>query len=114
MPGQKLNKNVFVVKENSWLAGIAAWKLDSNAVAMVLGKTIHLHNISKAQFLQNKRLIKHELCHVQQYQQYGFTWFLAQYFWESIRKGYYNNKFEVEARKAEVEEDKPLAHEEGI
>ena len=101
MRGQKLYKNKFIVKENSWLAGIAAWKLGSDAVAMVLGKTIHLHNISKTDFLQNKRLLRHELCHVQQYQQHGFIWFLVQYLWESIRKGYYNNKFEVEARKAE-------------
>jgi len=26
---------------------------------------------------------------------------LVKYLWESIRKGYYNNRFEVEARKAE-------------
>jgi Domain of unknown function (DUF4157) len=104
MPGLKLDKSEFRVKENSWLAGIAAWKLGSNAVAMVLGKTIHLHHISKADFLQNKRLFRHELCHVRQYQQHGFIWFLVQYLWESVRKGYYHNKFEVEARKAEAEE----------
>ena len=104
MRGQNLDKSTFVVKENSWLAGIAAWKLSSNAVAMVLGKTIHLHNISKAHLLQNKRLLKHELCHVRQYRQHGFIWFLVQYLWESICKGYFNNKFEVEARKAEEEE----------
>jgi len=103
MPGQKLNNDEFVVKPNSWLAGIAARKLGSTSVAMVLGKTIHLHNISKTDFLQNKRLLRHELCHVRQYQRHGFIWFLVQYLWESIRKGYYNNKFEVEARKAEEE-----------
>ncbi len=108
MHGQTLNKITFVVKENSWLAGIAAWKLNSNAVAMVLGKTIHLHNISKADFLKNKRLLRHELCHVKQYQQHGFIWFLVQYLSESIHKGYFNNKFEVEARKAE---EKPLSPE---
>ncbi len=110
MHGLKLDKNPFVLKENSWLAGIAAWKLGSNAVAMVLGKTIHLHNISKVDFLQNQRLLRHELCHVQQYRLHGFIWFLVQYLWESIRRGYYNNKFEVEARKAE-EEEKPLTPE---
>ena len=108
MPGLKLDKNAFIVKENSWLAGIAAWKLGSNAVAMVLGKTIHLQNISKADFLQNKRLLRHELCHVKQYRQHGFAWFLVQYLWESIHKGYYKNKFEVEAREAE---EKPLTSE---
>jgi hypothetical protein len=98
-----LENKAFNVKENSWLAGIAAWKLGSNAIALVLGKTIHLHNISKAAFLQNRRLLRHELCHVRQYQQHGVIWFLLQYSWESIRRGYYNNKFEVEARKAEEE-----------
>jgi len=105
MRGLKLNKNAFFVKENSRLAGVAAWKLRSDAVAMVLGKTIHLHNISKADFLRNKRLLRHELCHVKQYQQHGFIWFLLQYLFESIRNGYYKNKFEVEARKAEEEEE---------
>lgn len=101
MRGLKLDKNAFALKENSWLAGIAAWKLGSNAVAMVLGKTIHLHNISTADFLHNKKLLRHELCHVKQYQQHGFISFVVQYLWESIRKGYYNNKFEVDARMAE-------------
>ena len=111
MLGQKLDKNAFIVKENSWLAGVAAWKLRSDAVAMVLGKTIHLHNISKADFLRNKRLLRHELCHVKQYQQHGVIWFLVQYLFESVRKGYYKNKFEVEARKAEEE---PVSPKRGI
>ena len=107
MRGQQLDKIKFQIKENSWLASIAARKLGSNAVAIVLGKTIHLHNISKQDFLQNEKLLKHELCHVRQYEQHGFSWFLIQYLWESMRKGYYNNKFEVEARKAEEEAPNP-------
>ena len=91
------------IKEHSLLAKLAAKKLGSKSVAMVLGKTIHLHNISKAEFLQNDRLLKHELCHVRQYQRHGFAGFLIKYLWESIRKGYYNNRFEVEARSAENE-----------
>ena len=93
----------FYIKEYSLLAKLAAKKLGSKSVAMVLGKTIHLHNISKADFLQNERLLKHELCHVRQYQRHGFAGFLIKYLWESIRKGYYNNRFEVEARAAENE-----------
>ena len=77
--------------------------MHSDSLAMVLGKTIHLHNISRESFLKNQRLVKHELCHVRQYQQHGYIGFLVKYLWESIRKGYYNNKFEVEARKAENE-----------
>ena len=92
---------IFYIKENSWLARIAAKKLGADTVAMVLGKTIHLHNSSKAEFLQNKNWVKHESCHVRQFQQYGFIGFIARYLIESIRHGDYNNKFEVEAREEE-------------
>lgn len=97
-----MNKPAFIIKENSWLARIAAWKLKSESVAMVLGKTIHLHNASKSAFLNDERWLKHELCHVKQFKQHGYIGFLVKYLWESIRKGYYNNRFEVEARNAEL------------
>ena len=97
-----VDKN-FNIKENSWLAKIAAWKLSSQSVAMVLGKTIHLHNTTKENFLQNKKWVKHELCHIQQFRQHGCIGFIAKYLWESMRKGYYNNRFEVAARAAEIE-----------
>ena len=96
-----MKENAFYIKENSWLAKIAAIKLRSSSVAMVLGKTIHLHNASKEDFLQNKKWVKHELCHVQQFKQHGYLLFIIKYVWESLKKGYYNNKFEVEARAAE-------------
>jgi hypothetical protein len=38
--------------------------------------------------------------HVQQYKKEGIGWFLIQYGWESIRKGYWNNRYEIEARDA--------------
>ena len=89
------------IKENSWLAKIAAMQLRTSSVAMVIGSTIHLHNTTKEVFLKNSTWVKHELCHVQQFKQHGFAGFIVNYVWESIKKGYYNNKFEVEARKAE-------------
>lgn len=92
------------LKENSWLARIAAKKLRSDSAAIVFGEVIHLHNISREQFLANERLVKHELCHVKQYRENGFVLFLVKYLLESIRKGYYNNKYEVEARRAETAE----------
>ena len=91
----------FNIKENSWLAKIAAKKLHSNNVAMVLGSTIHLYNTSKEDFLQNTKWVKHELCHVQQFKTHGYPGFIIKYLWESIKNGYYNNKFEKEARNAE-------------
>lgn len=101
MPGLKLNNQHLFIKENSWLAKIAAKKLGSNHVAMVLGKTIHLFGVSKIEFLQDDKWLKHELCHVKQFREHGYVFFVVKYLWESIRKGYYNNRFEVEARKAE-------------
>lgn len=68
---------------------------------MVLGKTIHLHNVSKENFLNDSRWLKHELCHIRQFKEHGYILFIAKYLWESLRKGYYNNRFEVEARAAE-------------
>ena len=96
-----MNKPAFIIKENSWLAKIAAKKLKADSVAMVLGKTIHLHNTTKANFLNDERWLKHELCHIKQFAAHGYFLFVVKYLWESLRKGYYNNRFEVEARNAE-------------
>jgi len=89
------------IKENSLIARLAAWKMQSHAVALVLGNTIHLHHITTNGFLKNERLVKHEYCHVRQYREHGYLPFLLKYTWEWMRKGYYNNRFEVEARAAE-------------
>jgi hypothetical protein len=91
----------FRIKENSWIARVAAWKLSAKQVAIVVGKTIHLHNTTKEEFLRNERWVKHELCHIRQYKELGFFKFIALYLWESMKKGYHNNKFEAEARQAE-------------
>lgn len=50
------------------------------------------------------RLRRHERCHWQQYQRYGRFRFALLYLWESLRRGYWANRFEVEARAAEEEE----------
>lgn len=92
------------IKERSVLARIARRVLKSANVAMVLGKTIHLSGVSRAAFLENKSWVAHELCHVRQFQEHGFFRFLWLYLLESIRKGYYHNKFEVEARQAGARE----------
>ncbi len=88
-------------KENSWLARIAAYKLNSDSVAMVIGKTIHLHNSSKKDFLNNQRWVRHEVAHVKQYLELGLFRFLALYLLETFNKGYQNNRFEVDARQKE-------------
>ncbi len=89
------------IREKSWAARMAAWKLNGTAAALVFGNTIYLHNITKEDFLEDARWVKHELKHIQQYQQLGKLRFVSLYFIEWLRKGYYNNRFEVEAREAE-------------
>lgn len=90
-----------VIKENSWLAKLAAKKLQTNQVAMVIGKTIHLYNSSKEDFLSNQRWVRHEVAHVKQCLELGVFRFIVLYLLESFNKGYENNLFEVEAREKE-------------
>jgi hypothetical protein len=97
------------IKENSWLARIAAKKLDSHAMAMVVGKTIHLHNSTREDFLRNKKWVRHEVAHVKQYAKLGFVRFIFFYLLETFNKGYENNRFEVDAR--EKERDKYILSE---
>ncbi len=89
------------IKENSWLAKIAARKLHCSQVAMVMGKTIHLYNSSKEDFLNNKRWVRHEIAHVKQFAELGFCKFILLYLLDTFNKGYENNRFEVEARQKE-------------
>jgi hypothetical protein len=89
------------IKENSWIAKLAAKKLQSNHIGIVIGNTIHLHNTTREDFLQNEKWVKHEICHLQQFKKHGKFIFIIKYVWESVLHGYYNNKYEVEARRAE-------------
>lgn len=90
------------IREGSLFARIAARKLNCNAVAAVLGNSIHLWNVSREEFLQRTPWVVHEVEHVRQFRRHGFVWFTLLYLWESARKGYHNNRFEVEARMAEA------------
>jgi hypothetical protein len=92
---------VYQLRENSWWAKIAAFKLGAQSVALVMGNTIHLHQVSQQAFLADAAWLRHELCHVRQFKEHGFVNFLLKYIWESCKKGYYNNKYEIAARAAE-------------
>jgi hypothetical protein len=96
-----MNQENILVKEHSFWAAMAAKKLRTKNVAMVLGKTIHLHNVGKEEFLRDEKWVRHERCHLEQYKKHRTLGFIIKYLWESIKKGYHNNKFEVEAREAE-------------
>ncbi len=86
------------IKENSWIAKLAAAKLKSQQVALVIGHTIHLYNTSREAFLADPQWVCHELKHVLQYRQYGVPGFLFRYITDCARNGYYNSRFEKEAR----------------
>jgi len=90
------------IKENSLLARVAAYKLETKQCAIVINRTIYLHNTSRKDFLANKKWLLHELKHVEQYQRYGTIRFVILYLYETIKRGYRNNRFEVEAREAEL------------
>lgn len=93
----------FRIRENSFFALLAARKLGVDQVALTLGNTVHLYNTSAERFRSDRRWVKHELKHVAQFRQYGFCWFIILYTMESMQKGYYHNRFEQEARAAEMD-----------
>ncbi len=86
------------IKEKSGIARLAAMFLKEDNMAIVIGKTIHLWNASRHDLLKNKKWLQHELIHVQQFKRYGFIRFILLYIFESLRNGYNNNKYEIEAR----------------
>lgn len=84
---------------NSPLARIARVVLGGNArVAMVLGQTVHLSGATREEFLADPEWVAHEEVHLRQVRDLGVVRFLWEYLVESARVGYYQNKFEVEAR----------------
>lgn len=89
------------IKENSWIARLAAYKLGKKRCAITIIDTIHLYNTSREDFMANKKWLQHELKHIEQYKKYGTISFWGLYLYESLRRGYRNNRFEVEAREAE-------------
>jgi hypothetical protein len=95
----------FRIREKSWLARIAARKLKSPRMTIVVGHTIYLHGVSQATFLADEKWLRHELAHIAQYERYGTTGFLLRYLYESMKHGYRQNRFEAEARAAEDQTD---------
>ncbi len=90
-----------VIKESSFIAKMGAKFIKVDNVALTIGNTIYLHNATKKDLVSNKTWLSHELVHVKQYEKLGKMKFLFLYLIECLRKGYYNCKFEVEAREKE-------------
>lgn len=89
------------IKENSWVARLAARRMRSHNIAIVFGRVIHLYGVTRQQFLAETAWVRHEVCHVRQYQEHGFWRFLWLYVADWVRVGYYQNRFEKAARLAE-------------
>jgi hypothetical protein len=89
------------IKEKSLRAKMAALKLKAPGAAIVFGNTIYLSGVSRQTFLQNAAWVRHEIKHAEQFKKNGFALFICLYLAEWIRKGYYNNRYEIEARAAE-------------
>ncbi|HEY6923874.1 MAG TPA: hypothetical protein VI653_10425 [Steroidobacteraceae bacterium] len=71
-------------------------RLHGRAIATTRRRCIYLRG-SGADFFQNPSLMLHEYCHVlKQWEPRTLT--LWRYLVESLRRGYWNNRFEVEAR----------------
>ena len=65
------------------------------AAAVTLGHTIVVHPDARL----SRRLLVHELTHVRQWEEDRL--FPLRYALESLRRGYRNNRYELEAREAE-------------
>jgi hypothetical protein len=79
------------VIEHSWFT-----RLHGPAIATTRRGRIYLRG-SAAEFFANPWLMLHEYCHVIKQWQPG-TLTLRRYLGECLRRGYWNNRFEVEAR----------------
>jgi Domain of unknown function (DUF4157) len=79
------------VIEHSWVV-----RLHGRAVATTRRGRIYLRG-SAADFWSNPSLMLHEYCHViRQWETGELT--AARYLMECLRRGYWNNRFEIEAR----------------
>ena len=79
------------VIEHSWFA-----RLHGRAVATTRRQRIYLRG-SAAEFFGNPWLMLHEYCHVIRQWHTG-TLTVPRYVAECLRRGYWNNRYEVEAR----------------
>lgn len=89
------------IREGSGVARLAAWKMKSSRIAIVFGSVIHLHGVSRKEFLANTAWVRHEVRHVRQYREAGLWRFWWRYVTDWVRYGYYNIPYERDAREAE-------------
>jgi hypothetical protein len=86
------------IKENSSIAACAAFIMKSQTMAITIGNTIYLHGTTIDSFFNNKEWLTHEVAHVHQFATCNKWIFIIQYCIEWLKRGYFNNKYEVAAR----------------
>jgi hypothetical protein len=63
-------------------------------MAITFGKYVFICG----EYFNDKKLLKHEQVHIEQYKREGFIRFLIMYVYYCCRFGYWNNPYEIEAR----------------
>ena len=80
-------------RRGGWPVQVAGWFLGQrSAAAITLWRTVFL---SPGTLLETELLL-HEFRHVQQFE--ANVTFPLRYLWESVRRGYFANRYEVDAR----------------
>jgi hypothetical protein len=89
------------IRTNHWVPRIGGWLAGTRApaAAVTFGRTILVY----PGIVLTRRLLLHELAHVRQWGADPF--FPLRYALEWVRRGYWNNRYEQEARSAEFEQD---------
>jgi hypothetical protein len=87
-----------VLRAGRWIPLLGGWLSGHRrpAAAVTVGRTVVVHPAVAL----TRRLLRHELEHVRQWQQRPFT-FPLHYTWLHLRHGYRANPYEVAARAAE-------------
>ncbi len=84
------------------LPRVGGWCLGQATVAgITFGRTVWLGKNARA----SAELLLHELRHVHQFE--SVRAFPLRYVWESLRRGYQHNRFEVDARQYAMERVRP-------
>ena len=84
-------------KYNHWIAKLVGKLNGQKRFAITLGQTAY-YSVSKEEVFTNPKWVRHEDVHKKQWASEGRLRFLFKYLYYSVRYGYKNNPYEVEAR----------------
>jgi hypothetical protein len=95
IPREEIPEGV-VFRAGRWIPALGGLlgRMNGPAAAVTLGRTVVLH----PEVRLSRRLLVHELTHVRQWREDRL--FPVRYALESLRRGYWNNRYEIEAREA--------------